>query len=99
MFHCPLRTVQKQLVERHLRHAGEFGRLRDRRNLVRLFPWYFLYVDKSLRKMPQPASGADSGAIEPIEASGPITEEVMMLVVLLPRLYSTRHIVVAYQSY
>jgi hypothetical protein len=46
--------------------------------------------------MPQPGSGADSGAIESTEASEPITEEVMMLVVLLPLLYSTRHIIVSY---
>ena len=127
MFHCVLRTVQKQLVERHLRHAGVFGRLRDWRNLVRLFPWYRLYVDQSLRKMSQSGSGADSeqaGSASSENAGGagsqarghfcawsrqrrrsvgqlgsqasePITEEDMMLLVVLPLLYRTRHIVVA----
>ena len=44
--------------------------------------------------MPQPGSGADSGAIESMEASEEVIEEVMMLVLLLLLLYSTRHIIV-----
>ena len=77
-----------------MEHASELGLLRDRRNLVRLCSWYLVHVDTSLRRTPQPGSGADSGAIESMEAIEEVIEEVMMLVLLLLLLYSTTHIIV-----
>ena len=77
-----------------MEHASELGLLRDRRDLVRLCEWYLVHVDTSLGRTPQPGSGADSGAIESMEASEEVIEEDMMLVLLLLLLYSTTHIIV-----
>ena len=77
-----------------MERAIELGLLRDRRTLVRRCSWYLVHVDTSLRKTPQPGSGADSGAIDSMEASEEVMEEVVMLVLLLLLMYITRHIIV-----